>query len=78
MMALSVFQMFYPTPIAHTILLYGGLGIFAVFTAYDTQAAIRDYQDGNRDPVGHGVNFFINISAMFKHLLIMLMGSRDD
>jgi len=77
MLGLSVLQMFYPIPLVHSLLLYGGLGLFAVFTAYDTQVAIKDYENGNRDPVSHGVNFFINFSAMFKHLLIILM-QKDD
>eukprot|EP00943_MAST-04B_sp_MAST-4B-sp1_P002387 g2387.t1 len=77
LIGISVLSMFYPNPMLYNINLYGGLGLFTVFIAYDTHLAIEDYKQGQRDPLTHAASFFINFMAVFKRLLLIFM-SRDD
>jgi Bax inhibitor 1 len=77
LLGLSILSMFYPNPMLYNINLYGGLGLFTVFIAYDTHLAIEDYKQGQRDPLTHAASFFINFMAIFKRLLLIFM-SRDD
>lgn len=65
-------------PVLHSVNLYGGLGIFALYTAFDTQYIIHDYEHGNRDVVQGAVNLFINFKSMFVRILYMFMGSNND
>lgn len=61
----------------HSVSLYGGLGIFSLYVAFDTQQIIADYEQGNRDVVHGAVNLFINFKAMFVRFVLIFMG-RDD
>ncbi len=45
--------------------------------AYDTQNAIRAYEDGDRDHVSHSLDFFMNFVMIFRRML-MLLGIRSD
>lgn len=64
-------------PVLHSVSLYGGLGIFSLYVAYDTQQIIQDYEEGNRDVVHGAVNLFINFKAMFTRFLLIFMGNND-
>merc|ERR1712195_104470 len=64
-------------PVLHSMHLYGGLGIFSLYVAYDTQQIISDYEEGNRDVMHGAVNLFINFKAMFSRFLFIFMGSKD-
>ena len=65
-------------PVLHSMHLYGGLGIFSLYVAYDTQQIIADYEEGNRDVMHGAVNLFINFKAMFTRFLYIFMGSSND
>merc|ERR1712070_300949 len=56
-------------PVLHSFQLYGGLGIFSLYVAYDTAQIIDDYEHGNRDVVHGAVNLFINFKAMFTRFV---------
>lgn len=53
MFGCAILGMFYPHPILHNIMLYGGLAIFSAYVAYDTQQILDDYEHGVRDPLKH-------------------------
>lgn len=72
MMALSLVSMFYPTYFAHSIILYGGLALFSVMIAYDTQAMIERARCGNGDHVQDATGLFLNMLNIFIRLLQIL------
>lgn len=64
-------------PVLHSVSLYGGLGIFSIYIAYDTQQMINDYEEGNRDTVTAALNMFINVKQVFTRFLIIFIGRND-
>lgn len=79
MLGVVVLGMFVPSlaPVLFNVWLYGGLALATAFTAFDTQNAVTAYEEGDRDPVNHAVQFFINFVMMFRHLLFFLGISKD-
>lgn len=80
---LGLMGMFVPVtspwaPIFHNIMLYGGLGLFTIYVAYDTQQIVSDYEHGDDDHLRHAAMLFINFQAIFSRLLIILGGRSDD
>ena len=65
--------MFYPHPVLQSISLYGGLALFTVYVAYDTQMVLDDYKNGEADAVQHSLQLFLNFVNIFKRVLIMFM-----
>jgi len=63
--------------VLHSVNLYGGLGIFSLFIAYDTQMMIQDYEEGNRDKIMAALNMFINIKIVFQKFLFIFIGRSD-
>jgi len=53
----------------YNINVYGGLGIFSLFVAYDTQNMIEQYHAGNNDHITPALNMFINLIQIFIRLL---------
>jgi len=49
--------------------LYGGLGLFSLFIAYDTQRTIESYREGDNDHVTPALNLFLDIINIFIRLL---------
>lgn len=78
LMGTSLVAMFLPAtsalyPILTSVWLYGGIGLFSLFIAYDTQTIINDYEEGQRDPLVHAMNMFINLRALFTHFLTIFI-----
>jgi len=74
LLAIIVLQIagwFFPAlaPIAFNISLYGGLGIFSLFIAWDTQRMIESAQEGKKDVVGDSLSMFLNVINIFIRLL---------
>jgi len=67
-----------PYPVLSSIQLYGGLGIFTLFVAYDTQQILDDYKNGVRDTVQHSIGLFIDFVAIFRRILMIFMMRGDD
>jgi len=83
LMLTGVAGMFVPVtsawyPLLHNFYLYGGLGIFTLYIAYDTQRMIDDYEMGEDDHLKHALDLFINFKAIFVRVLALLMGRSDD
>ena len=56
---------------------YGGLGLFTLYIAYDTQKMIDEYEMGEDDHLKHAVDLFIDFKVIFTRVLVLLMG-RDE
>jgi len=83
LMACGIGSMFVPVtsawyPLLHNIYLYGGLSLFTLYIAYDTQKMIDEYQMGEDDHLKHAVDLFIDFKIVFTRVLSLLMLSRDD
>jgi FtsH-binding integral membrane protein len=74
MVAISILNIFYPTAFAHSIVLYGGLAIFSLFVAVDTQAMIERAACGNSDHVGDALQMFLNVVNIFVRIAAILRG----
>lgn len=77
MMAISILNMFYPTAFAHSIILYGGLALFSVFVAVDTQAMIERARCGAGDHVQDAMQMFLNVINIFVRIAQILRGMSD-
>lgn len=76
MIAISVLNIFYPTAIAHSIILYGGLALFSIFISVDTQAMIERARCGAGDHVQDAMQMFLNVVNIFVRIA-QIMGSMD-
>ncbi|KAG5478011.1 hypothetical protein LSCM4_05409 [Leishmania orientalis] len=76
MVALSLLNVFYPTAFAHSLILYGGLALFSVMVAVDTQAMIERARCGAGDHVQDAMQMFLNVINIFVRIA-QIMGSMD-
>merc|ERR1719424_2132064 len=65
LMACGIGGMFCPVtsawyPILHNVYLYGGLGLFTLYIAYDTQKMIDDFYMGDDDHIKHATDLFLD------------------
>ena len=51
---------------------YLGTGLFTAFVAYDTQVAIKDYENGNADHLGASMRMFLNFQNLGASLCVFL------
>ena len=77
MVAISILNMFYPTAFAHSIILYGGLALFSMFVAVDTQAMIERARCGAGDHVQDALQMFLNVVNIFVRIAQILGMSND-
>ena len=82
LMAVGVGGMFVPVtsawyPLLHNVMLYGGLALFTLYIAYDTQKMIDEYEMGEDDHLKHAVDLFLDFKMVFSRVLILLMGRSD-
>ena len=82
LMGAGVASMFVPItsawyPLLHNVYLYGGLGLFTLYIAYDTQKMIDEYEMGEDDHLKHAVDLFLDFKMVFSRVLILLMGRSD-
>lgn len=73
LMVLSLFSVFYPTAIAHSLILYGGLALFSVMIAADTQAMIERARCGAGDHVSDAMQMFLSLVNIFIRIM-QIMG----
>jgi FtsH-binding integral membrane protein len=53
--------------------LYGGLAVFALYVAFDTQVIVEQAFSGNLDHVKHALDLFVDFAAIFVRVLVILM-----
>jgi len=83
LMACGIGGMFVPVtsawyPLLHNIYLYGGLTLFTLYIAYDTQNMIDEYEMGVDDHIKHATDLFIDFKVVFTRVMSLLYLSRDD
>jgi len=83
LMACGIGGMFVPVtsawyPLLHNVSLYGGLGIFTLYIAYDTQKMIDEFQMGEDDHIKHATDLFLDFKIVFSRVLMLLMGRMGD
>jgi len=59
----------------YNVNIYGGLGLFSLFIAYDTQSMIERFSSGDTDHVSPALSMFLNIFQVFIRLLHIFGGS---
>jgi len=59
----------------YNVNIYGGLGLFSLFIAYDTQSMIERFKAGDTDHVSPALSMFLNIFQVFVRLLHIFGGS---
>jgi len=82
LMGTGLASMFVPVtsawyPLLHSVQMYGGLTLFTLYVAYDTQKMIDEYEMGEDDHLKHAVDLFIDFKNIFTRILILLMGRSD-
>ena len=65
-------------PLLHNIYLYGGLSIFTLYIAYDTQKMIDEYEMGIDDHIKHATDLFLDFKIVFTRVMQLLYMSNDD
>lgn len=63
--------------LAHSVSLYGGLGLFSLYISYDTQRMIESARLGQNDFIGDALGMFLNLWNIFIRLIEMFGGRRD-
>jgi len=53
----------------YNVNIYGGLALFSLYIAYDTQNMIEMYKAGNHDHIIPAANMFLNLFQIFIRLL---------
>jgi len=80
MVAASIGSMFFPgSAMLHNVLLYGGLGLFGMYTCYDTQKMLYHAElDNNYDPINRGFGLYMDTINIFVRVaqIIAMSGSR--
>ena len=56
-------------PLLHSINLYGGLALFTLYIAYDTQKMIDEYEMGIDDHIKHATDLFIDFKIVFTRIM---------
>jgi len=77
MVAASIGSMFFPgSAMLHNIVLYGGLGLFGMYTCYDTQKMLYHAElDSDYDPINRGLGLYMDtINIFIRVAQIIAMG----
>lgn len=76
LVAISLLNIFFPSTIAHSLILYGGLALFSAMVAVDTQAMIERARCGAGDYVQDAMQMFLNVINIFVRIA-QIMSSMD-
>jgi len=80
MVAASIGSMFFPgSAMLHNVVLYGGLGLFGMYTCYDTQKMLYHAElDSDYDPINRGLGLYMDTINIFVRVaqIIAMSGNR--
>jgi len=80
MVAASIGSMFFPgSAMLHNVLLYGGLGLFGMYTCYDTQKILYHAElDSHYDAINRGFGLYMDVINIFVRVaqIIAMSGRR--
>merc|ERR1719289_188210 len=80
MVAASIGSMFFPgSAMLHNVVLYGGLGLFGMYTCYDTQKMLYHAElDSSYDPINRGLGLYMDTINIFVRVaqIIAMGGNR--
>jgi len=79
MVAASIGSMFFPgSAMLHNVLLYGGLGLFGMYTCYDTQKILYHAElDSHYDAINRGFGLYMDVINIFVRVAqIIAMSGR--
>lgn len=79
MVAASIGSMFFPgSAMLHNVVLYGGLGLFGMYTCYDTQKMLYHAElDSDYDPINRGIGLYMDtINIFIRVAQIIAMNKR--
>lgn len=68
----SIFNLFFASPLAQDVVLYAGLFVYLGFIVYDTQSILHEHSCGTRDPILHAFTFYVDIIGLFIRLMHLL------
>ena len=77
-MAVAISNLFIQSAMLFQLTMFGGLSLFSVFLAYDTQSMIERFRAGDRDHLLGAMNIFLNIIQTFRMLLVVFGLMSDD
>lgn len=72
LLVLSLLNLFFRSPFLDNVWLYGGLLLFSVFVAVDTQMIIQRALQGNSDSVMSALDLFLDALNIFVRIMIIL------
>ncbi|KAJ9437181.1 Bax inhibitor 1 [Diplonema papillatum] len=78
LLACSILFIFFPIKLLYVIQLYGGLVVFSLYVAYDTQVMVERAHNGIRDPLTDSISLFIDFMGVLRRVLIILAETNRD
>lgn len=77
LLGVSLINMFWPTPMMTSLMLYGGLALFGGFVLYDTQKLINAAQTRPQfDPLGQSIGMYLDAIIIFQKFLMLFMQNK--
>lgn len=77
--AASLGQIFFPaSSMLYNVSVYGGLGVFSLFTLYDTQRLLQHVKaaPGNFDPVNASMSLYLDTINIFVRMVMIMSGGQ--
>lgn len=65
LLVINLSNIFIQSPLLHDVNLYGGVGLFTLYSIFDYHEALQRYRDGQLDPIYSATNFSLNIINLF-------------
>jgi Bax inhibitor 1 len=74
----ALLNAFVPSNVGFAVQLYGGLALFCGYVMYDTQLIIEKVELGDKDHVGHALELFMDLIAIFRRLLMIMIKNQQS